>query len=184
MFVLACNGTRISDKLSPIFNSISNPKSNSKSHKPFMQSSILEQSIRLDEKLRYKEMLENSSPTTLFYNNSFSKYQTPVGKIYTFEAPRSRRMLHAVRNGGKPVESIDLTRPIKPMKPKLSTKDTILKILDDDREPIEIKDSDSDIEIVSPPTPPPDIKVDPVNTLKATMIDTSEISQPKWLQEL
>lgn len=107
------------------------------------------------------------------------------------------------KRSAKLVDSIDLTDSEK--SGKLSTKETIIKVVDkfvrlsvnyccflsivkvlDDfeTEPIVVKDSDSDVEILpSPPTPPPDIKVDRVNSLK-TVLDTCEETKSDWLEEL
>lgn len=151
-----------------------------------MHSTLLDQTFRLDEKLKYKELLEKAAPTTSFYgsNDSFSKYRTPVGKIFTFGGLRGRQMVSACRKrGGRIVDSIDLTDSEK--SGKLSTKATIIKVLDDfENEPIVVKDTDSDVEILpSPPTPPPDIKVDRVNSLKV-VLDTDEETKSDWLEEL
>lgn len=97
-------------------------------------------------------------------------------------------MIDICRTKPKVVDSIDLTTasksgPAKPLSSKMT--DTIIKVLDDfDSEPITLKDSDSDVEILpTSPSPTPDIKVDRVNSLKI-MIDTTENYHPSWLDNL
>lgn len=179
--------------MSPILSSIKDVKYNlnfPSTRQPLARSPVLDQTFRLDEKMKYKELLEKAAPniSTGFKspNDSFSKYHTPTGKLFNFGSTRGRQMLDACRTKPKVVDSIDLTSSkFESTKPKLSTKETIIKILDDfDSEPVTVKDSDSDIEILpSSPSPTPDIKVDRVNSLKV-VIDTSEASHSHWLEEL
>lgn len=180
------NGYKSPDGISPILNSFGEIRSNLLQPRPSVHSAALDQTFRLDEKLKYKELLEKAVPSTSFYssNDSFSKYRTPVGKLFSLGGLRGRQMVNSCRKRtGKIVESIDLTDSEK--SGKLSTKETIIKVLDDfEPEPIVVKDSDSDVEILpSPPTPPPDIKVDRVNSLK-TVLDTCEETKSDWLEEL
>lgn len=138
--------------------------------------------------MKYKELLEKATPNISINfkmaDDSFAKYQTPTGKIFCFGNSRGHKMVDACRTKPKIVDSIDLTAPSRsePIKPRLSTRDTVIKVLDDfDTEPITVKDSDSDVEILpTSPSPTPDIQVDRVNSLKV-IIDTSEASHPNWL---
>lgn len=71
-------------------------------------------------------------------------------------------------------------------KGRMSTKDTIRKVLGDlENETVTIKDSDSDSDVVfvTPPSPKPDFKVDPVNSFKK-VVDTAEQAKPEWLENL
>lgn len=54
-----------------------------------------------------------------------------------------------------------------------------------ENEPVVVKDSDSEDSVIllNPPSPKPDIKVDPVNSLKK-YVDTTEFSKEQWLSEL
>lgn len=159
---------------------------NSSSSKP----SVIDLTFRLDEKARYKELLEKSSPNVTSYhstNDTFSKYHTPVGKYFSAEGYRSRQMIDACKLKPKVVDSIDLTegssRRNKPRK-STSTAEAVIKVLDDfDSDAIVVKDSDSDVEILpTPPSPKPDFKVERVNSLKS-VVDSCEFSDRKWLEE-
>ncbi|CAG9835228.1 unnamed protein product [Diabrotica balteata] len=118
-------------------------------------SSNMNSSIRLNEKKLYKEILDSTQFFTprTSFNDSLL---TRRGKI--------------------------MAAALSPM----STKDRIKKVLNDfDSDPVVIKDSDSDsdIVIVNPPSPKPDIKVEPVNSLK-NIINFPEQSKSKWLDDM
>lgn len=123
----------------------------------------LDYSFRLDDKMQYKKLLERAS-------NDSSIYSTPVGKLFNYDsANRGAKMVNMVTKS-----------------PRMSTKDRIQKVLDDfENEPVVLKDSDSDSDVifVNPPSPKPDIKVDPVNSLKK-IVDTSEPTKSDWLQDM
>lgn len=152
------------------------------------KSSVIDLTFRLDEKLRYKELLEKSSPNVTFTSsNNDSKYYTPVGKYFCAENFRGRQMVDACKSRQKIVDSIDLTdAALKRSKPRRSTStaQAVIKVLDDfDNDAIVVKDSDSDVEILpTPPSPKPDFKVERVNSLKP-VVDACEFSDRKWLEE-
>uniref|UniRef100_A0A1Y1KKI8 Ubiquitin-like protease family profile domain-containing protein n=1 Tax=Photinus pyralis TaxID=7054 RepID=A0A1Y1KKI8_PHOPY len=175
---------------SPILSSIRGIKSKIKMSRPAIRSSVLNQSFRLDEKMKYKQLLAENAPNyTSDLRESFSKYSTPVGKIFMHnQTKRNRQLVDLALNKNEPSKIIDLTAigTNGTVRRSLSTKDTIKKVLDDfsTNEPITIKDSDSDIEILPrPPSPKPDIKVEPVNSIQK-IIDTSEETHTDWLQRL
>lgn len=151
--------------------------------KPTMRrtySTALEQSIRLDEKRKYQEMLNK---TILSPFDSFLEYGTPIGKILpscSSTKNRGRRCVE-LATGTKPktIGFVDLT------KPRLSTRETIAKVLDSfDNDVVEVKDNDSDVEILpDPPSPKPDIKVERVNSLK-TYINLSEATKDDWISNM
>lgn len=152
-------------KFSPIFKT---PKYSSSR----LNTPSLDYSIRLDEKRQYQMLLDNHA------QNNSSIYGTPVGSLFN----RSRMLVDLARTPNrKPLEIIDLTNDAG----KLSTKDTVIKILDDfETDPAPIEDSDSDVEILpSPPSPKPFFKIRPVNTLK-TVVDTSKVAREEWLSDL
>lgn len=67
----------------------------------------------------------------------------------------------------------------------MSTKDTIKKVLDNfEGDTVVVKDSDSesDVIVVSPPSPKPDIYVEPVNSLKK-VIDLVEETKSDWVED-
>lgn len=67
---------------------------------------------------------------------------------------------------------------------RLSTKDTIKKVLDNfDLDAVVVKDSDSesDVVVVSPPSPKPDIVVEPVNSLRK-VVDLVEETKSDWIE--
>lgn len=69
---------------------------------------------------------------------------------------------------------------------KLSTKEKIKKVLDDfDSDAVVVKDSDSesDVILVSPPSPKPDIVVEPINSLKK-VVDLVEETKSGWVEGL
>lgn len=69
---------------------------------------------------------------------------------------------------------------------RLSTKDTIKKVLDNfDGDMVVVKDSDSesDVVLISPPSPKPDIVVEPVNSLKK-VVDLVEETKNDWIEEM
>lgn len=143
-------------------------------------STALDQSIRLDEKKKYQEML-NKSLLNPF--DSFNDYSTPIGKVLPSSCmSRGRKCVElATATGTKPktIAFVDLT------KPRLSARDRIAKVLDNfENDVVEVKDNDSDIEILpSPPTPEPDIKIERVNSLK-TYVDLSETTKDDWITNL
>lgn len=152
--------------------------------------SVIDLTFRLDEKMKYKELLEKSSPNTTYNsaNDTFSKYHTPVGKYLPPEGYRSRQMIDACKLRPKIVDSIDLTddqlKRNKATRRSTSTAEAVIKVLDDfDNDAIVVKDSDSDVEILpNPPSPKPDFKVERVNSLKS-VVDSCEFSNRKWLEE-
>lgn len=151
------------------------------------KSSINDLTFRLDEKLRYRELLEKSSPNVTFTSNNDSKYYTPVGKYFSTENYRGRQMVDACKMRQKVIDSIDLTDvSLKRNKSRrgTSTAQAVIKVLDDfDNDAIVVKDSDSDVEILpTPPSPKPDFKVERVNSLKP-VVDACEFSDRKWLEE-
>ncbi|XP_018324219.1 ubiquitin-like-specific protease ESD4 [Agrilus planipennis] len=172
-----------------IFSSIQEVRSKLNSRNPSIHSSTLDQSFRLDEKLRYRELLSRAAPSWSSYNTngSLSNYSTPTGKLCVDTRSRGKKLVGlAQRTESKETAFIDLTDDTsKKYKPRPSIKDTINKVLDDfDNEPVVVKDSDSEVEILpSPPSPKPDFKVGPVNSLKA-VIDTSEHSHKEWVDKL
>ncbi|CAG9771880.1 unnamed protein product [Ceutorhynchus assimilis] len=110
-------------------------------------------SFRLDDKLKYKQLLDCVS------GNDSSIYGTPIGKISSYDFAN---------------------------KPKESTKDRINRVLDNwDSDSLVIKDSDSEgsVVMVKPPSPKPDIKVDPVNSFKH-YVDSSNATKKDWLTEV
>ncbi|XP_018567904.1 sentrin-specific protease-like [Anoplophora glabripennis] len=158
-----------------LFNNINKRSSPSR---PFVGSSSLDYSYRLDDKLQYKKLLESAgvSGTT----NDSSIYQTPVGRLFNYDTSnRSGKIMNMLK---KP--STGLSNSLNGTKDRMSTKDRIIKVLDD-FESIEVKDSDtdSDVIIVNPPSPKPDIKVEPVNSFKK-VVDTSQQTKSGWLDEL
>ncbi|XP_063918445.1 sentrin-specific protease-like isoform X2 [Zophobas morio] len=172
------NGTKPKSKVSP---SLKNQPKTRSSLNNTLSSPTLDYSIRLDDKKKYQMLLENVALQNTFNNsfNSSSIYGTPVGGMFN----RSRRLVEMARSPKqKSFEVIDLTSENKT---KLSTKDKVIKILDDfESETAVIEDSDSDVEILpTPPSPKPDIKVPPVNSLK-TVIDTSKPTHHKWLEDV
>ncbi|VEN33986.1 unnamed protein product [Callosobruchus maculatus] len=138
-------------------------------HNILPSSGGLDYSFRLEDKLEYKKLLEK-------VNNSDSMesiYKTPQGKIFGFDtSSRSSKILNmSLKNSSKE---------------RMSTKDTIQKVLDNfPTETVVLKDSDSesDVVLVEPPSPKPDIKVEPVNSLKK-VIDTSKNAKEDWVQQL
>ncbi|KAJ8920906.1 hypothetical protein NQ315_015699 [Exocentrus adspersus] len=166
------NGTKPKERT--LLNNISKRSS---SLRPSKGSSSLDYSYRLEDKLQYQKLLESAGVSSS--TNNSSVYQTPVGRLYNYDTSnRSAKIMGMVQS---PTEDSDgLISP----KERMSTKDRILKVLDD-FESIEVKDSDSDsdVVIVNPPSPKPDIIVEPVNSLKK-VVDTSESTKYKWLDEL
>ncbi|XP_028129376.2 sentrin-specific protease 1 [Diabrotica virgifera virgifera] len=112
-------------------------------------------SIRLNEKKLYREILDST------------QFFTPRSSFDNSFMTRRDKIMAAA---------------LSPM----STKDRIKKVLDDfDSDPVVIKDSDSDsdVVVVNPPSPKPDIKVEPVNSLK-NIINFPEQSKTKWLDDV
>lgn len=174
---------------SPILSSVRD-KLKLKMNRPTMHSTVLDQSFRLDEKMKYRQLLAEAAPNcSSALRESFSKYSTPIGKIFTHNAAkRSKQMVEFALHKNEPNKIIDLTSigTNGTHRRSLSTKDTIKKVLDDfpTSDHITIKDSDSDIEILPrPPSPKPDIKIEPVNSIKK-IIDTSEKTHSEWLHQM
>lgn len=139
-------------------------------------SNVINQSIRLEEREKYKKLLESISV------NDNSVYSTPTGKVFEDDKTnnsRSQKILNmALKSTSNGISPKDST--------KMSTKETIQKVLNDfENDPVVIKDSDSDSDImlVNPPSPKPDVKVDPVNSLKK-IVDTSESTKKDWIDEM
>ncbi|CAH0557369.1 unnamed protein product [Brassicogethes aeneus] len=149
------------------------------------KNSSMDFSIRLDDKIQYKKLLENAG--NISANSSI--YYTPIGKLFKPDSPpqsRSARMLAmATDNADKRRPSVGSTGRDSFGSRRLSTKDQIIKILDDlDTEPVVVPDDESDDDVVvCPPSPEPDIKVEPVNTLKK-VIDCNQRSKHDWLSDL
>ncbi|KAF7266360.1 uncharacterized protein LOC143202559 [Rhynchophorus ferrugineus] len=131
-------------------------------------NSFLNYSYRLEDKLKYKKLLEQVSNSS----QSSSVYLTPEGKFYgSFGNDRKQRVPSTEGSFGKPKET---------------TKERLLKVLDSlENEAVVVKDSDSEesIIMVSPPSPKPDIKVEPINSFKR-IVDTSKFARKDWLDEL
>lgn len=167
------NGTKSKERT--LFNTITKRTSTSRSP---IGSSSLDYSYRLDDKLQYKKLLESAGASGTI--NDSSIYQTPIGRLFTYDTSnRSGKIMNMLK---KPPSG--LSNNVNGSKDRMSTKDRIIKILDD-FESIEVKDSDtdSDVIIVNPPSPKPDIKVEPVNSFKK-VVDTSQQTKSGWLQEL
>jgi Ulp1 family protease len=167
------NGTKPKSKITPKRSARSSLNSS-------MASPTLDYSIRLDDKKKYQMLLDNLAMQNSFNStmNSSSSYGTPVGTMFN----RSRRLVEMCKSPKqKSFDVVDLTNENKT---KLSTKDRVIKVLDDfESETLVIEDSDSDVEVLpSPPSPKPDIKVPPVNSLKA-VIDTSRAARHEWLDD-
>lgn len=127
---------------------------------------LIDYSDQLEDKIHYKQLLEQSSGC------ESSSYHTPVGKIFE---------RYNFTNLAKPV-GLNKTE----VKPKDTVKNRIMKVLDGlENDPVVIKDSDSEdsVIMVNPPSPKPDIKVDPINSLKK-IVDTSEASKGDWLTKM
>ncbi|XP_060518613.1 uncharacterized protein LOC132697273 [Cylas formicarius] len=129
-------------------------------------NSLLDESYRIDDKMQYKKLLAAASS-----NSVDSIYYTPVGKLFEYDMASKDR-----KGSGKSPLFDSRT------KSKETTKDCIIKVLDNhSSEHISIKDSDSDdVIFVSPPSPKPDIIVDPVNSFKK-IVDSSMFSKRDWL---
>jgi Ulp1 family protease len=167
------NGTKPKSKITPKRSARSSLNSS-------MASPTLDYSIRLDDKKKYQMLLDNLAMQNSFNStmNSSSSYGTPIGTMFN----RSRRLVEMCKSPKqKSFDVVDLTNENKT---KLSTKDRVIKVLDDfESETLVIEDSDSDVEVLpSPPSPKPDIKVPPVNSLKA-VIDTSRAARHEWLDD-
>lgn len=152
-------------------------------------TSTLDQSFRLDEKRKYRELLAKTAPNS--FNNrtdSFADYGTPVGKIFTENFGRGKKMVEMARfPKAKSIDFIDLTdfNNKSSQARSKSTKQTIKKVLDDfDNDVIEVKVDDSLEKVLPrPPSPVPDIKVDRINSLK-TFVDPSEPVHEDWISNL
>lgn len=175
------------DFTSPILSSVREIKTKLGLHKrPTVRSTLLDQSFRLDEKAKYKRLLSQAAASSSL-RDSFSKYNTPAVKLFqSTTQSRGKRMVNMVCTKDKTAAIIDLTSNGNDKeKPRLSTKETIKKVLNDfDNEPVTVKDSDSDVEILpTPPSPKPDIQVERVNSLKK-VIDTKEHTSSDWLKKM
>lgn len=145
-------------------------------------SPALDYSIRLDDKQKYKELLDNVANGTF---NDSSIYGTPLGSLSGYNLlSRGKKLIELSKSPRQRArEVIDLTSDSKT---KLNKKDIVNKVLDDfdSKDLVILDDSDSDVEILpTPPSPKPDIRVDPVNSLKP-VINTSKATQSKWLNDL
>lgn len=181
------NGNASTSSISPVYNTSTGSREDRSRVRnvPIMRktySSALDQSIRLDEKKQYQEMLNKS----FLVSESFQDYSTPIGKIppVLSKGSRGKRCVDLARTGAVPktIGFIDLTKN----KPKLTAKETIARVLNnfDSNDVVEIKDNESDIEILpDPPSPEPDFKVHRVNSLK-TYIDLSESTQDDFISNL
>ncbi|KAL1490382.1 hypothetical protein ABEB36_013091 [Hypothenemus hampei] len=125
-------------------------------------ASILDYTYRLEDKKQYRKLLEQST------SNNSSVYFTPMGKLF-----KNYDVTHS--NLDKSLE-----------KPKESTRERIIRVLDSwENDTVEVKDSDSEesVVLVNPPSPKPDIKVDPVNSFKK-IVDSSEVTKKDWLDRM
>lgn len=134
----------------------------------------LDYSFRLDDKMQYKKLLDSAGS----HLNDSSFYQTPIGKYLgevSMPSSRTSRILSMAKRTSSENSRND---------GKLSTKDCIIKVLDEfDSEPVTLEsDSDSDVVFV-PIEPKPDIKVDPINTLK-TIVDTNKHTKVDWIKDM
>lgn len=73
-------------------------------------------SYRLEDKRKYKELLEKAAPNINDDNilNSFSEYSTPVGKLfvpsnYSGVSSRTKKIIDLTKPS-QPVDYVDLTR--------------------------------------------------------------------------
>lgn len=154
--------------------------STSTSRTPASKLSVIDLSFRLDEKLRYKELLERSSFHLDDDSHSF-------GKNFPSDYSRGRKMVDACKIRQKIFDVIDLTDDSSKrynFKKSSSTAKAVKKVLDDfDNDAIVVKDSDSDIEIFTdPPSPKSDFKVERLNSLKS-VVESCEFSKKKWLKD-
>ncbi|KAF5294198.1 hypothetical protein FQR65_LT10909 [Abscondita terminalis] len=174
---------------SPILSSMIDTKNQLKMNRPQIGSSVSNQSFRLGEKMKYKQLLSEVAAHNSSFTNSFSNYSTPQGKIFIDNSTtRGAKLVDmALKKGTKMTTFVDLTINGTTDVPRkqMSTVDTIRKVLgESSSEPIAIKDTDSDIEILpNPPSPKPDIKVDRVNSLKK-IVDASEETHTDWLKRM
>lgn len=153
-------------------------RSKDKTKQSYMRSSLnnsrvrdsLDYTFRLDDKLQYKKLIEQATNTSLQNNSSI--YQTPLGKLFD-----SYDILNSSSRKAKSPQ-FDLDKS----KEKPTVKETIMKVIES--EPVIIRDSDSEesVQFVQPPSPKPDIKVDPVNSFKK-IVDTSKVSKKDWLED-
>ncbi|KAK9878423.1 hypothetical protein WA026_022063 [Henosepilachna vigintioctopunctata] len=161
--------------------------SGGKYNRPFMSNFT----NRLDDKRLYQNLLDTHMCKEDSFNNS-SQYYTPNSRLSKYDfSDRGKKILELSRqksrnNSITPV--IDLTHEEMNghfASAKSSVKEKIKRVLDSyEEEMVEIQDSESDVEILpSPPSPKPDFKVDPVNSMK-TVVDTSYVSNKKWLADI
>lgn len=133
----------------------------------------MDYSFRLEDKLQYKKLLEQATN-----NNESSVYHTPVGKLfhsYDFSNLSDKK-------GKSPMFGLNKSQD----KPKETTKDRIIKVLDGlENDAVVVKDSDSEGSIImlNPPSPKPDIRVDPINSFKK-VVDSSNVTKKDWLNEM
>lgn len=151
------------------------------------RESILNESFRPDDKLRYEQLLRSTAPIAnankVFDSASFQQYVANSGLFTT----RNKRLVDMGKRTNaltsNPTAFVDLTTSSKSSVSstnRVSTRDSILKVLDDENN----KDSDSDVEIVlpNPPSPKPDIQIDRVNSLKS--LDPEDLFQSDWMKNL
>ncbi|XP_057664560.1 uncharacterized protein LOC130898947 [Diorhabda carinulata] len=120
-------------------------------------------SIRLNDKMMYRKLLQKSK--------DFSK-----SPLFNYDTANITSGTIATTTKSK----------LESSNKHLSTKDVFKKVLNNwKNDTIIIKDSDSepDAVIVNPPSPKPDIKVDPINTFKK-VVDTAIETRPEWLENL
>ncbi|XP_044750575.1 sentrin-specific protease-like isoform X2 [Coccinella septempunctata] len=147
---------------------------------------------RLDDKKEFQNLLESHLSAENSYNDS-SQYFTPNSRLSKYDfSSRGKKILSLSRQNSRNNSGvgplIDLTHEDQngsSSSGKLSVRDKIKKVLSSfDDEPVEIPDSESDLEILPrPPTPEPDIKVEPINSFQK-IVDTSYVSNQKWLADL
>ncbi|XP_019876205.1 sentrin-specific protease isoform X2 [Aethina tumida] len=147
---------------------LSNSKRNS--------SSSIDASIRLDDKMTYKRLLD----TVINNSSNSSLYYTPQGEYFNSSNQRTNRIM------GMAQQNCDKKNDSSSSNKKMSTKATIIKVLDDyEGDSVLIRDSDSDSSVTEcrPPSPLPDIKVEPVNSLKVEL-DSNEHTKSDWLSSV
>lgn len=147
---------------------------------------------RLDDKKEFQNLLESHLSLENSLNNS-SQYLTPNSCLSKYDfTSRGRRLVNLSRQNSKNNSAvghlIDLTREEQngsSSSGKLSVRDKIKKVLCSfDDEPVEIQDSESDVEVLPrPPSPEHDFKIEPVNSFKK-IVDTSYVNNQRWLADL
>lgn len=147
---------------------------------------------RLDDKKEFQNLLESHLSSDNSFNDS-SQYFTPNSRLSKYDfSSRGKKIVDLAtkksRNNSLVAPLIDLTHEEQngsSSSGKLSVRDKIKKVLSSfDDEPVEIQDSESDVEILPrPPSPEKDFKIEPVNSFKK-IVDTSYVSNQKWLADL